>query len=644
MAKSTERELTLLIALKDQVSKPIQGIMKDFDNLEKAITAVTGIGVAFAGAAIGVGAFVDETLTALDEIHQLQNVTGVSADKIYELGKVAEVNGSSAQAAQNSIEGLSKVIGEAAIGVGKGAKAFENFGLKAKDSAGNIKSAETVLEELRVKMRDMDEAKQIAMLAKLGIDKTFIQTLRLADDEMNEMLETARALSLGVGNKDNAKIAADFKDALTLLQQAIKGTSEYLSLKLAPHLQEIIELFTDWFITNNDFVKESLDEIGNSIGQFLKFTFRMIQALDRVIQGTIGWRGALLLLIAVLAITRKTMIWAFITNPVTKMAFGILALILLIEDLIVYMNGGKSYFGDKWKPFIEIFAKIKTYFEQWKPTLQKVLGVLKEYAPIIAVVVAGVYSLMGVWLLISPVIGLATSAAKLFFFVLKAGILTNPIGLIITALVAVGVWIWKNWDTFSAFFIKLWEWVTQTYNEFLTFCAEIGQWFTDLGASIAQTWDNVWQAVNNFIEMVKAGFWGAVEKIKAFFFSIVETALGVYNKVAGFFGADPITIPVQVQTPAMPSVMQPSGAIGSAVSMAKTASATSATKPAGSIAPIKGATAKSFAPTNGKTVSNLTNNNQRTITNHITVNAQTNASPQQIANAIKTQAENRELS
>ena len=83
---------------------------------------VAAFGAAFYAATVGVKNFVDANLDALDEIKQLSNVTGESADQIYLLGKVAEVNGSSAQAAQSSIEGLSRTIGEAAAGVGRGAK------------------------------------------------------------------------------------------------------------------------------------------------------------------------------------------------------------------------------------------------------------------------------------------------------------------------------------------------------------------------------------------------------------------------------------------------------------------------------------------------------------------------------------------
>ncbi|STP02617.1 hypothetical protein [Haemophilus parainfluenzae] len=114
------------------------GLLNKFEllgiTINKTTLKVAAFGAAFYAATIGVKNFVDANLDALDEIKQLSAVTGESADQIYNLGKVAEVNGSSAQAAQSSIEGLSRVIGEAATGIGRGAKSFEQYGLSAKKS------------------------------------------------------------------------------------------------------------------------------------------------------------------------------------------------------------------------------------------------------------------------------------------------------------------------------------------------------------------------------------------------------------------------------------------------------------------------------------------------------------------------------
>ena len=77
-----------------------------------------------------------------------------------------------------------------------------------------------MLGEISDKMKAMGEQEQIAMLAKLGIDGSMIQTLRLGNDELKEQIALASALTLGVGNAENAETAAAFKDALTQVSQA----------------------------------------------------------------------------------------------------------------------------------------------------------------------------------------------------------------------------------------------------------------------------------------------------------------------------------------------------------------------------------------------------------------------------------------
>lgn len=507
--------LEYIISLNDQLSGPLKEVMKDVDALGDSLTSIASIGAAFAGAAIGIGAFVDTNLTALDEIHQLSNVTGVAAKEIYELGKVAEVNGSSSAAAQASIEGLSKTIGEAVTGVGKGAKAFEKFGIAVKNQKGQALPFNDVLDNIMGKMSKMDEASQIAMLSKLGIDKTMIQTLRMGSKELDNARRKARALSLGVGLDENAKAAAEFKDALTLVTQVIKGAGEYISVRLAPYLQNIMELFTDWYIVNNDLVKESLDGITTALGNVLKFVFKTVQAIDRILQATIGWKGAALVLVAALALVKKQMILTFIANPVTKMAAGILALILLVDDLVVYMKGGKSYFGTAWQPLVDVIRACQTQFAKIKPYIAAVYEKLKPYLPMILGIVAGlkvgIYTLSG----IGSVIGVAITAVKLFFNVLRAGILSNPIGLILTALTTLGVLIYQNWDVCTAFFSDLGAAIQLVWGHFSNWLGGIKQMFLALGEYISGVWETIWSNIT-------AIFTGVMNSIAALWQGVVD--------------------------------------------------------------------------------------------------------------------------
>lgn len=322
------------------------GLAKKFESLglviNKTAIAVVAFGAAFYGATVGVKNFVDGNLDALDEIKQLSNVTGEAADKIYLLGKVAEVNGSSAQAAQSSIDGLSKVIGEAAAGVGRGAKAFEQYGLSAKKANGEIKSSSDLFGEISEKMQQMSNQEQIAMLSKLGIDGSMIQTLRLGNEELAEQIALAEALTLGVGNAENAEKAAAFKDALTQVSQVFIAIGEYVSLRISPSIQRLAERFTKWFAENNNFIKAIL----NGLGKVFSFLFELAGAIDNVIESTVGWKTVIIALGGLLLWFSRRMLLAFATNPVTLAIAAIAGLILILDDFITWLQGGDAEFAD----------------------------------------------------------------------------------------------------------------------------------------------------------------------------------------------------------------------------------------------------------------------------------------------------------
>lgn len=322
------------------------GLAQKFESLgiviNKTTLAVVALGAAFYGATVGVKNFVDGNLDALDEIKQLSNVTGEAADKIYLLGKVAEVNGSSAQAAQSSIEGLSRTIGEAAAGIGRGAKTFEQYGLSAKKANGEIKSSSELFGEISEKMQKMSDQEQIAMLAKLGIDGSMIQTLRLGNDELAEQIALAEALTLGVGNAENAEKAAAFKDALTQVSQVFIAIGEYVSLRISPSIQRLAERFTKWFAENNNFIKAIL----NGLGRVFSFLFELASAIDNIIESTVGWKAVIITLGGLLLWFSRRMLLAFATNQITLAIAAIGGLILIIDDFITWLQGGDAQFGE----------------------------------------------------------------------------------------------------------------------------------------------------------------------------------------------------------------------------------------------------------------------------------------------------------
>lgn len=348
--------------------------------ISKTKLLIAGVGAALGALVIGTTAFINSQLDELDTIHQLSNVTGEAAKDIYLLGKVAEVNGSSVEAAQSSIEGLSRTIGEAAAGIGRGAKTFEQYGLSAKKANGEIKTSADVMEELRLKMQNMSDQEQIAMLAKLGIDGSMIQTLRLTNDEMAEALANAEALSLGVGTKENAEQAAAFKDAMTEFSQVLKAIGEYLALRLSPAVMQMIERFKAWVITNNDLLKNGLNFLADTIGFIVSFIGEFVGAVDNIISSTIGWEVAIYIVGAAILWLSRTMLKAFATNPIAWIIAAVVGLVLVIDDFISFLQGKNTLFGKFWAPMIEWCKKtwdlIKAFWDWLSSEVSRVADLL----------------------------------------------------------------------------------------------------------------------------------------------------------------------------------------------------------------------------------------------------------------------------
>lgn len=207
-------------------------LKNSINSVPKALGALTGVLGATVG---GLTYFVTKTIDALDGLHQLSQETGESTEYMYRLGKVAETSGSSAEAAQASIKGLSQVIGEAATGTGRGEKAFKQYGLSARNAKGEIKQTSEMLEEIRAKMVGLSQQEKIAMLSKLGIDGSMLQTLMKSSEAFREEMERAQKMTLGVGTKEQAQAAADFKDALANLNKMLKAVAEVVALRVESH-------------------------------------------------------------------------------------------------------------------------------------------------------------------------------------------------------------------------------------------------------------------------------------------------------------------------------------------------------------------------------------------------------------------------
>lgn len=159
--------------------------------------------------------------------------------------------------------------------------------------------------------------------------------------------------------------------------------------------------------------------------------------------------------------------------------------------------------------------KVLTWFANLDERTQKIiLTVLALVAAIspVALIISKITKVVG---------GLKTALGALssaFTF------LTSPVGLVIvaiTALIAIGVLLYKNWDVIKAKAIELWTSVTTTFNNIK---ASISNTVQNISTSVRTTFDNIRSAVVGKVEAIRSAVTTTFNNIKYAITHPIETA------------------------------------------------------------------------------------------------------------------------
>ena len=233
----------------------------DQQSFDKAETAVNQVSERFLsvtqmlGAALVTGSFamaLRETANRFDSLGDAATRMGnVTVEELDRFGFVAEMAGSDAQTAQASIEGLSRTIGEAANGVGRGAQAFEKFGLSARNSDGTVKSVSQVIEDLRDKLDGLSQAEQSAMIQRLGMDRTMLEVLT-SDTTALEAEYNKRMELLGLNADELAEMSGAFNDGIGRMTRSLSDLFTSIAVRIMPAVTELFETFSRWVLDNGD--------------------------------------------------------------------------------------------------------------------------------------------------------------------------------------------------------------------------------------------------------------------------------------------------------------------------------------------------------------------------------------------------------
>lgn len=130
---------------------------------------------------------------------------------------------------------------------------------------------------------------------------------------------------------------------------ALDSIKTKIALDLAPAITNLIGGFRNWLMINKELIANGITKIIKGVGMVIQVFMNYYKFLDMIITNTIGWKNALIVLGVAWAVFNR----AFLASPIGIVIGLLTVLMLLVDDLMVYMNGGKTLFGESWQPFID---------------------------------------------------------------------------------------------------------------------------------------------------------------------------------------------------------------------------------------------------------------------------------------------------
>lgn len=374
---------------------------KSFDQAETAVNQVSDRFLSVTrmlGAALVTGSFamaLRETATRFDELGDAATRMGnVTVEELDRFGFVAEMAGSDARTAQASIEGLSRAIGEAANGVGRGAQAFEKFGLSARNSDGTVKSVSQVIDDLRGKLDGLSQAEQSAMIQRLGMDRTMLEVLT-SDTSALEAEYNKRMELLSLNADEVASVSAEFNDGIGRMSRSFNDLFTAIAVRIMPAVTEVFETFSRWIIENGDGILEVLSPFVTA----LEVAIRVVRNLVETVLDFASALGPVPALVAGIAAAWKTINVVFAMSPIGRVVTAITALIsvigLLKNDFEVAMKGGKSFFSF-WVPLVDTINAVSDAISNFYGYLEN-SGALQNFADTFSSVFGFIESVVQTW-------------------------------------------------------------------------------------------------------------------------------------------------------------------------------------------------------------------------------------------------------
>ncbi|CAQ85684.1 MULTISPECIES: phage tail tape measure protein [Photorhabdus] len=324
---------------------------------------------------------------------------------------------------------------------------------KTLDSVGeeSIKSTEEASEKADEAGASISKLKLLAIGVVAAVSVATTKVLGFINSSITGAKELAKEKGLLYKISDRElKQADEYEKSMKKMGLSIDSVKTKIALNLVPSMTKAVNSFNAWIASNKELITSGLTKIIKVGGKVIQVIVNSVRAVNKIVTSTIGWKAAIILLVGALAILKRSMIMAFITNPITWVIAAIAGLLLLLDDLMVYLDGGDSLFGAFWGPAVKWVKDVikwgQDFYAKYKGIIDNLVSIWSQ-------------SFKAMWAIFSGVFQYIWNVIKLF-----VGLFTGDMDLVSEAWAGMTAALMKIWNgliaylkAFFAFFGAMWD-------------------------------------------------------------------------------------------------------------------------------------------------------------------------------------------
>ena len=257
-----------------------------FAGIPPMALAAAGSVVAITGAVVGLGVAIQSSISFTaaygDEMAKSSQKAGVAVKAYQEMRYAAEMSGVGAEQLDGAFKNINRTLGDAENPKNKAVAGFKALGISLKDTNGNLKSADQILQETAGAFEGAgsDTAKAALAMQLFGEEgKALLPMLNAGEAGIAGMRDASNKLGIVMGDQATKESEA-FGDSVARLGKFFEGLKISLGTVFLPAAQGVMDVLLEIGLAFKDIMPEGASFIDLVMDLTKRGLLFMIEAIE----------------------------------------------------------------------------------------------------------------------------------------------------------------------------------------------------------------------------------------------------------------------------------------------------------------------------------------------------------------------------